>query len=278
MTPKEKFNRMTEKLIDKIEKGETGSWIKPWKTGLPQNFMTKKHYSGANILFLWLIAEERNYSSNYWLTFNQIKKLGASVKKGETSIPVFFFKPLEIEEEDKESGKVVKKTVPLLKVYNVFNIDQTTLEIESVATDPIPEIEEFITNTGAVIKNALHAYYQPKNDFIGIPRIENFISEEHYYSTLLHELAHWTGHPTRLNRDQSGKFGTESYAFEELVAETASCFLNAELGIDWEKMQHTEYLESWVKAIKNDPKFLWKAASQAQKVVDFLKSLQHNAA
>ena len=274
MTPKEKFNKMTEKLISKIENGETTQWIKPWKTGTPKNYVTGKHYSGANILFLWEEAEAQNFETNEWLTFNQIKKLGESVKKGEKSTPVFFFKPYEIEEENEETGEVIKKTIPILKVYNVFNVSQTTINIETKEIEKTPEIEEFIANTNAVIKPALEAYYQPKKDFIGIPNIDKFISEEHYYSTLLHELSHWTGHPTRLNRDQSGKFGTEDYAFEELVAETASCFLNAELGIDWEKMQHTEYLKSWIQAIKNDPKILWKAASQAQKVVDFLKDLQ----
>ena len=274
MNAKAKFDEMTAKLIEKIESGESTNWIKPWKTGLPKNHITGKHYSGANIVFLWNEAEEKGYSSNDWLTFNQIRKLGATVKKGEKATPVFFFKPFEIEEEDEETGEVIVKTIPLLKVYNVFNIDQTTIEVEKNEVEKTPEIEEFITNTGAVIKQALQAYYQPKNDFIGIPSIETFISEEHYYSTLLHELAHWTGHPSRLNRDQSGKFGSEDYAFEELIAETASCFLNAELGIDWEEMQHTEYLKSWLKAIKAEPKILWKAASQAQKVVNYLMSLQ----
>jgi antirestriction protein ArdC len=274
MTNKDKFNSLVENMIQKIENGETGTWIKPWSCGLPKNFMTKKHYSGANILFLWLEAEEKGYKSNNWLTFNQIKKLGGTVKKGEKSFSVFFFKPLEIKEENEE-GEEVKKTIPLLKTYNVFNIEQTTLEIDTKEVETIPEIEEFISNTGARIKNAQEAFFNPARDYIGIPDITLFKSEEHYYSTLLHELSHWTGHSTRLNRDLKGRFGSESYAFEELIAETSSMFLNSYLGVDYSKMRHTEYIQSWLKALKTEPSILWKVASEAQKIFTYLNELQN---
>jgi len=279
MDTKKKFDRMTEKLIEKIESGKDEQWIKPWKSELPRNYVSGKSYSGSNILFLWDEAAEKEYNTNEWLTFNQVKKLGASVKKGEKATPIFFFKPYEIQEENKETGEIISKTVPILKVYNVFNIDQTTIEVKTDRKKPQkrpkPKVEEFIVNTRATIKNAPYAYYSPSTDRIGIPSIDKFFSKDHYYSTLLHELAHWTGHSTRLNRDMSGKFGSEKYAFEELIAETASCFLNVELGIDWQKMQHVEYLKHWIRIIKKDSKILWKAASQAQKIVDYLKSLQN---
>lgn len=269
MTNKDKFNGLVEKLIEKIENGETGTWIKPWGGGLPCNFMTKKTYRGANIFFLWLIGEEKGYKTNNWLTFNQIKKLGGSINKGEKAVPVFFFKPLEIKEENQEGEEVTKK-IPLLKIYNVFNLDQTDIEIDSKEVEEIPEIEDFIEDTGAVIKNVSKAFYSPSEDYIGIPEITLFNSEEHYYSTLLHELSHWTAHPTRLNRDISGRFGSEAYAYEELIAETSSMFLNAHLGVDYSKMQHSEYIESWLGALKENPSILWKVASEAQKIFDFL--------
>ncbi len=270
-----KFKEITAKLIAKIQKGKTKRWIVPWNNSLPKNFITERSYTGINILILWDAAESQGFSTNEWLTFNQIKRVNAAVKKGEKATQIFFFKPMKIEEEDKETGKIITKTIPLLKTYNVFNIEQTTIKIAKKQNKRIPNIEKFIANTGAVIKPDHYAYYHKRYDYIGIPNINKFISKEHYYSTLLHELAHWTGHPSRLNRDQSGGFGSKKYAFEELVAETASCFLSAQFQIDWQEMQHAEYLQSWLKTIENDPKILFKAASHAQKIVDFLNSLQN---
>ncbi len=270
-----KFKEITAKLIAKIQEGKTKRWIVPWNNSLPKNFITERSYTGINILILWDAAESQGFSTNEWLTFNQIKRVNAAVKKGEKATQIFFFKPMKIEEEDKETGKIITKTIPLLKTYNVFNIEQTTIKIAKKQNKRIPNIEKFIANTGAVIKPDHDAYYHKRYDYIGIPNINKFISKEHYYSTLLHELAHWTGHPSRLNRDQSGGFGSKKYAFEELVAETASCFLSAQFQIDWQEMQHAEYLQSWLKTIENDPKILFKAASHAQKIVDFLNSLQN---
>ncbi len=268
-----KFKEITAKLIEKIKKEKTKQWFVPWNNSLPNNFITGRNYTGINILILWDAAENRGYSTNQWLTFNQIKSINAAVKKGEKATKIFFFKPIKIEE--KEKGVSITKTIPLLKTYNVFNVEQTTIKIAKKRNKKIPDIEKFIANTGAVIKLDHDAYYHPRYDYIGIPNINKFLSKEHYYSTLLHELAHWTGHPSRLDRDQSGGFGSKKYAFEELVAETASCFLNAQFQIDWQQMQHAEYLQSWLKAIEDDPKMLLKAASHAQKIVDFLNSLQN---
>ena len=272
MKPSDTFNELTAKLITTIENGETGEWLKPFKSGgLPKNYSTQKPYRGANVLFLWMMAQERGYKTNQWLTFNQVSAMGGQVLKGELATPVFFFKFMDVQEED-EMGEMTQKHIPLFKTYNVFNVDQTSLELSTDKENTtIPEIETFIQATGAMIKPAQSAYFSPEIDAIGMPDLSMFESEAYYYSVLLHELSHWSGHETRLNRDMSGTFGSESYAFEELIAELSSCFLNAELGIDHTQMRHAEYLESWLKALKAKPSLLWKAASQAQKACDYLK-------
>ena len=272
MKTQDKFNELTAKLIATIENGEVGEWLKPFRSGgIPRNHATHKPYRGLNVFFLWMIAQEKGYKTNQWLTFNQVSALGGKVLKGEVSTPIFFFKFLDIKEEN-EMGEMEEKHIPLLKTYTVFNIDQTTLELStSTINNTIPEVETFIQATGATIKPAQEAFFSPNSDYIGMPDLSMFESEEHYYSTLLHELSHWTGHASRLNRDMEGSFGSESYAFEELVAELSSCFLNSELGIDYTQMRHEAYLQSWLKALKAQPKLLWKAASKAQKACDYLK-------
>ena len=204
----DRLNEMVENIISKIENNETGSWFKCWSgSGIPANFATKSNYNGFNILSLMFEAEKNEYKSNYWLTFNQVKQLKATVKKGEKSTPIFFFKPLKIKEKNEE-GEVTEKTIPLLKSYNVFNIDQTNIEIGNEDLKSDIKIEDFISNLNIEIKNSSEAFYSPKNDYVGIPNISLFDSVDNYYSVLLHELSHATGHETRLNRDLSGTFGS----------------------------------------------------------------------
>ena len=272
-TAYDKLNSMVEKIISKIESGETGSWFKPWiGAGLPTNFASKTMYNGFNILSLLYTTEENEYKTNYWLTFNQLKKLGGKLNKGSVATPVFFFKPIEVNEENDE-GETIKKTIPLLKFYNVFNLDQTNLELGNIENSLDLSFEEFISNTNVSIKQAGKAFYSPSNDYIGMPHISLFDSVDSYKSVLLHELAHSTGHENRLNRDLSGTFGSESYAKEELIAELSSMFLSSHLGIK-SKIRHEAYLENWLQAIKAEPKLLWKSASEAQKVFDYLLGLQ----
>ena len=271
-TIQERLNEMVENIISKIENNETGSWFKSWAgCGIPTNFATKSSYNGFNILSLMFEAERNEYKSNYWLTFNQIKELKATVKKGEKSTPIFFFKPLKIKEEN-ENGEVIEKTIPLLKSYNVFNLDQTSIELGNEDLKSDIKIEDFISNLNIEIKNSSEAFYSPKNDYVGIPNISLFDSVDNYYSVLMHELSHATGHETRLNRDLSGTFGSESYAKEELIAELGSVFLCSYLNIQ-SSIRHEAYLKSWLGAIKAEPKLLWKSASEAQKILDYFISL-----
>ena len=272
----DRLNEMVENIISKIENNETGSWFKSWAgCGIPTNFATKSSYNGFNILSLMFEAERNEYKSNYWLTFNQIKKLKAIVKKGEKSTAVFFFKPLKIqEEEEQENGEMKKKekTVLLLKSYNVFNLDQTDIEIDTKSPEFRGEIEDFISNVGIEILNGSEAYYSPVFDHVVVPRAEDFNTTDNYYSVLFHELSHASGHKSRLDRDLTGKFGDESYAKEELIAELGSIFLCSHFNIE-STIRHEAYLKSWLKAAKEDPKFLWKSASEASKILEYFIKL-----
>jgi antirestriction protein ArdC len=239
------------------------------------NYHPKRTYNGINVWILWAIAQNRNYPTNYWLSFQQIQGLKGRINKGEKSTPVFFFKTMIIKEIDKQSGEEVEKTIPLLKSYNVFNISQADLTIEEINdTAIIPTVEEFISNVEIEIRQDTFAYYHPEAHYIGMPHKDTFTSTEGYYSTLLHELAHSTG--KALERDMSGKFGSPEYSFEELVAETTKTFLATYLQVEetqsYDFEQSAAYLKSWLKG--SSPKELWKVFSQSQKAFDYLIGLQ----
>lgn len=276
MTTQEQLKSILEKLIETMESNTTGAWIKPWNSTFPMNYHSKRTYNGINVWILWSIAQERNYPTNYWLSFQNIQALGGRINKGEKSTPVFFFKTMKIKEIDEKTNEEVEKAIPLLKSYNVFNISQTDLTIEEIKdTAIIPTVEEFISKVGIEIRQDSFAYYHPKAHYIGIPHKDTFKSTEGYYSTLLHELAHSTG--KALDRDMNGKFGSPEYCFEELVAETTKTFLSASLQIEDTQSdnfkQSASYLKSWLKG--SSPKELWKVFSQSQKAFDYLLSLQN---
>lgn len=277
MKAQDQLNQTVERLIEKIEQCGT-KWITPFNSSFPQNYKTNTSYNGLNILNLWMEAEDRGYTTNYWLTFNQVKELKGQVKKGERSTPIFFFKPIKKLVENEETGEREEKTIPILKMYYVFNIEQTTLEVPAVETQEKADIEAFIANYGIQIKKSNRgAFYMPAGDYIGMPAQSDFLSPELYYATFFHELAHSTGHTSRLNRDLSGnprggEKALKSYAKEELIAETTRAFLQVHFGLNTTDMeeQNAAYLKGWLKPLKEDPKMLWKIFSDASKAFNFL--------
>lgn len=276
MTTQDQLKTIVEKLIETIESDTTGAWIKPWNSTFPMNYHSKRNYNGINLWILWSRAQEQNYPTNYWLSFQNIQALGGRINKGEKSTPVFFFKTMTIKETDDKSGEEVEKMIPLLKSYNVFNISQTDLNIEEINdTAIIPTVEEFISNVRIEIRQDTFAYYHPKAHYIGMPHKDTFTSTTGYYSTLLHEVAHSTS--KALERDMSGKFGSPEYSFEELIAETSKTFLATYLQIEdtqsQDFQQSAAYLKSWLKG--SSPKEIWKVFSQSQKAFDYLLSLQN---
>ena len=284
---------ITDKIIAELEKhqqdGTLPSWVKPWNaTGSdarPYNPMTKNHYNGVNWLWLSLLQNSGDYgSSNEWLTYKQaqtVTGLDKPIKAGSKSVQVIFYKTLLIKDKTATSDTGADKTkkIPMMKIYRVFNRDCIEGLEAPIVTEPraIPErnqsIEDFIKATKAEINfGGARAFYNPSIDTIQVPNLEDFKTVEDYYSTIAHELTHWTGSEARLNRLKGDSFGSESYAFEELVAELGSAMVNAKLGLDG-KLQHVENIGSWLKVLKNDSKAILKASALAQKALDYLENI-----
>lgn len=273
---------VTERLIGMLESG-TAPWQKPWDAGIaamnrPHNF-NGRPYHGVNALMLWCTAIDKGYEDPRWLTFKQVNKLGGHVNKGEKAQIVEYWQ-WEKEVENLETGEKEKVPLEHPKVYRaaVFNADQCTglpkLRRQAQKWSPVERAENIIAANGVPVTHNTDgsAFYSPGGDFICLPPRESFATVDAYYSTLLHEVGHSTGHPTRLNREFGGQFGSEGYAREELRAELASTFLCGELGIatTGSDEQHAAYVKSWVSALKNDYNEIFRAAADAEKICNYL--------
>jgi antirestriction protein ArdC len=259
---------ITDNIIKALESG-VAPWVKPWHShgvDAPYNPVAKRYYNGINFIQLSMMPA----STNYWVTYKQAQSVGAQVRKGSVGVPVVYFSPLEV--TDKVTGDAIK--IPMLKTYTVFNADQVDgLELpaptELNEVDQIEACEEFIAQQNALIKfGGNRAFYTRDMDYIQVPDRAQFKSSEDYYATLLHEITHWTGHASRLNREFGKRFGDQAYAFEELVAELGSAMLCAHLKIDGQ-LQHANYIANWLEVLKSDSKNILKAGALAQKVLDF---------
>jgi antirestriction protein ArdC len=285
MSSEERQNKLVANIINQLEQG-TVPWIKPWTTA--QNAATGYKYRGMNILFT-LHGE-----TPFWLTFNQTKKLVETytkkhpedktrygIRKGEkgTMIIKWLFLNKEDPNDLKKDGTPKSKTIPVLKHYYIWNISQINLPESvigkfTVANDKITSAEEVVTRyqnpPQIVTDDKTAAYYSQILDTVNIPSIGYFNNSEGYYNTLYHELAHSTGHPTRLNRPNHEKKADVIYSYEELVAELAACFLCSEVGIEREIDNNSAYIASWLKSLHNDTKKVIQAAGAAQKAVDHI--------
>lgn len=288
---KDVYQRVTDRILSDLLKGTT-PWIKPWKADNTEGRIMRpvRHngepYNGINVLLLWSSALEQGFASPKWMTFKQAIELGAHVRKGERGSLVVYAKTYTKKEQD-EQGQQVERDVPFLKAYTVFNIEQIDGLPEQFYDKPPPKFEtsiqriehaeEFFRNTGAnIITRGAQPLYSGASDHILMPPIEAFYDPERYYATLAHETVHWTKHPSRLDRDFGRrKFGDEGYALEEIVAEMGSAFICEHLEISpIEKDDHANYIASWILVLQNDKHAIFKAASFAQKAVDYLAGLQ----
>lgn len=274
----EKTQKVWDHLVEKIE-SDPGIWEKPWFPGqdVPRNYTTKRSYSGYNVFVLEITRLINEYSTNNWITYKQAQKLKGCVKKGEKGTSILAFSPPVIEIDEKTGEKILKKHGFFFPAY-VFNIQQTTIEYipeekKENKIKSIDEIENCIQKTGAKIihLNNDRAYYSPSQDMIVLPNPEQFRSTEEYYGTKFHELIHWTGHGSRLNRLAPARFGSDAYSREELVAEIGSIFMQNETGLDMKAMSNAAaYIKSWWGKIKEDRGSLIDAASKAQRAVDYI--------
>lgn len=277
------YQRVTDEIVQAIEKG-AGKYIMPWHGifGRPRNAFTGDAYRGINTLVLWAAARNRGFVSWYWATFRQWQDLGARVRKGEKATAVVFYKQVPIRAEDAKTGEPVEDHRLIARMYFIFNAAQVDGWAEPnrwpggvIGTHE--EIENFVAATGADIRNGDIAAYLPAADYIAIPRKERFVgtktssATESYYSTVFHELVHWTGHHVRLARNLSNRFGTHDYAMEELVAELGAAFLCAEfLVLNKPRPDHAAYIGEWLEVLKGDKRAIFTAASKANEAVRFL--------
>lgn len=287
------YTRITNKIIADLEQG-VRTWMKPWNAGNTAGCITRPlrfngiPYSGINILMLWAEAMDKGFAAPIWMTFKQAIELKANVRKGEKGSLVVYANSITRTEED-DKGEETEREIHYMKGYTVFNVEQIEglpkqyygkPEVQTTLVERISHAEAFFAATKADIRfRGDRAFYSNDGDYIQMPVIEAFRDAESFYATLAHESTHWTKHPSRLDRSFGRKsWGDEGYAREELVAELASAFLCADLGLTPEvRDDHASYIASWLTVLKNDKRAIFSAASHAQKAVEFLHGLQAKA-
>lgn len=280
------YNEITDKIIAELEAGRV-PWVQPWGTAaakaplaMPKNASTNRQYSGVNILILWGVVIERGFTGQSWLTFRQALSLGGHVRKGERGTTVVYadrFVPNDEKRRAAETGEDAQ-AIPFLKRFTVFNTDQCEQLPDDIATAAPPPpaglieptVDALITASGIPFRiGGDRAFYATAEDYVQVPLPQAYFEPINWHRTALHELGHATGHPSRLNRDQSGSYGTKKYAFEELVAELSSAFSCASLGIV-PTVRHADYIGSWLEVLREDNRAIVRAASQASKAADYL--------
>ena len=271
------------KKVTELVLSNTAPWVKPWGAnqakGLPVNALTGKAYRGCNVMLLLSTP----FASRGWMTFKQVSSIGGKVLKGSKASDIFFFTTIQKEKEDGKTGEKILVDIPCLKNFKVFNLEQIELpedaplkfhpEETADTTDDdtgiFDECEQLL-NLAVWYEDDTKAFYIPSRDEIHLPNRRAFSTLSGFWGTAMHELSHWTGHESRLNRDMCHSFGTQKYAREELIAEVSSWLLAVTLGTPHEPQNSAAYLASWVSDFKDKPREIYSAISQAQKVVDYL--------
>ena len=291
------YDEVTARIVAELEAGRV-PWVQPWDAaafapGLPRNADTRRAYSGINILLLWAEAARRGFPAQGWLTFRQAIGAGGTVRKCEKGTTIFYaarFTPKGEAGMDERNASPDAdgegRSVPFLKRFTVFNVAQceglpdrcTQPDIAMPPRMTVPRAEALIAATGADVRiGGNEAYYSPAADYVALPPQQAFRHQIDYYRTALHELGHWTGHASRLDRDQTGGFASEAYAREELCAELASAFLCAALGIK-PTVRHADYIGAWLAVMRADTRAIFRAASHASKAAEYLTPFAPEAA
>ncbi|MEG3177711.1 zincin-like metallopeptidase domain-containing protein [Sphingomonas sp. RB3P16] len=286
------YAEVTARVIAELEAGRL-PWVQPWDAAscgctMPHNAGTERRYSGINILILWAAVIEGRYASQRWLTYRQAHAAGGNVRKGERGTTVCYadrFTPkgeeARAQDEDRDARQIA-----FLKRFTVFNVDQCEGLPEALTATPdmpaeaeiLPQVRVLIAASGADFHvGGGEAYYSPGGDYVAVPPQAAFGEPINWYRTALHELGHWTGHKSRLDRDQRGSFGSGDYAREELVAEMASAFACASLSIQ-PTVRHADYIGSWLAVLREDEKAIFRAASAASKAADYLLAFRGEGA
>lgn len=278
MSVQQLYERVTQTIISEIEAGRLPPWLQPWKAGrrggiIPINAVTKKPYSGLNVLMLWHARQEKQYRENSWLTYKQCQDAGGQVRKGEKATIGIYVNKQVIEQGTEE-----ERLVPFMRMFSLFNVQQCDGLPQNEPEPELPEhernerAEAFFAATGATTSwGEPEAAYSPSFDTIVMPERGAFLNAESLYCTWAHEATHWTGPKHRLDRDLTSRFGEDGYAFEELVAEIGAAMTCAHLQIKGE-LRHASYVDHWLKVLKQDSRAILSAASLASKAADYLRS------
>lgn len=279
------YERITADILAAIERG-AGNWRMPWHhdgspAARPVNAATGIPYRGLNILALWAAAEEAGYAHGLWGTYRCWAKLGAQVRKGERATLAVFWKRTEAGEEDGDDGAASKRARMFARGFSLFNIaqvdDYSAPEVQQLAeSERIAHAEAFIAALKVpIVVGGDMAYYQPSTDTVHLPPFERFRDAVAHASVSVHEHAHASGAPHRLDRDLTGRFGSFSYSMEEAVAELTASFILADLGLAHEpRPDHAAYIASWMEVLKSDPRAIFTAASKAQQAADWMHQQQ----
>lgn len=268
---------VTIRILGELKSG-SAPWVRPWSItpggGRPRNAITQRRYQGMNTVILWLERERRGFATQEWLTYKQAEAEGAHIRKGETGTQIMYWAQID---QKNEKGEKTGASRAVPKLFHVFNRDQIeglpAVKPDVAVVNPdgrIPAAEHLIATQGIpFVEHGGGAFYIPSADKILMPPFETFLSAAHYYATAFHEETHGTGAKHRLNRTLNTDNRTGEYAFEELVAELGAAFLCAEHGINGD-LRHAGYIGSWIKLLEDDERAFSKAATAAQKAVDFM--------
>lgn len=289
------YQKITARIVAALREG-VRPWLKPWSVEYAAERITRPlrangvPYQGVNVLMLWSEAMDKGFVSPFWMSFKQAIDLGACVRKGEHGSLVVYADCIRRTKTNAETGDDVETEIPFLRGYTVFNVEQVEGLPEHFYAKPAPRAdlpkrnaraEAFFAATRADIRHGGNrAAYVISQDRVMMPPFEAFHDVESYYATLVHEICHWTRHPSRLDREFGRKrFGDEGYAMEELVAELGSAFLCADLDLTPEvREDHAAYIDAWLTVLQRDHRAIFTAAHHAQRAVDCLHSLQPAAA
>ena len=282
-TRRDHYQDVTDRIITALEQGIV-PWRRPWdrdkagQNAMPHNVTTGRHYRGINILMLGMSPLSFTSGDNRWCSYKQASEQGWQVRKGEQGTTIFFFKQLELKDQDTPAPTDDdRRFVPMLRAYSVFHASQ----IEGIPAHVPAErreaewrrpeaVDVILRNSGAIIRiGGAQAFYNPASDHIQLPPEDCFDSAESWQAVALHELSHWTGKSSRLDRDLTGNFGTPRYAEEELRAEISSAFMGARLNLPTDIPNHACYLRSWVAKLREDKRAIFRAAAAAQRIADY---------
>jgi antirestriction protein ArdC len=277
------YAEVSQRIVSELERG-AAPWVKPWSAtpgqNVPQNAVTNRPYSGCNVILLWL-ARSRGWTAPRFLTFRQAQEAGGHVRKGEHGTKVYFVKQLQTKDAERERDET--RLVPMLREYTVFNVDQCDNLPDRLRSGKPMRVrnpdtrdklaDDFLRATDADIREGHgEAYYVPGHDYISMPAFEGFKGADHFYNVAFHELTHWTGHRSRLDRDLKKRFDVRAYAAEELVAELGAAFLSAEFCFDGD-VRNAGYIANWIDLLKSDKRAFFAACSKASQAANYLRSL-----